>query len=218
MLSALTVIRHKCCWIPVSIYVLVFAHPVELLLVPYLFYDLLSPSYVYHGVWNNGTYFTADIRRPTSVTNTFAFTFSRVYSWWCSLSRNRRKWTCLPRSSRAPLSVYSRRVATRRSTPDTPKWCSLFATQEVQYIQDYTRTLYLIKHYTALKNLLFSKVFISNIYINIKIYNKISSYYCIRFNFCSLVQNWPSIWSIGPAISRALSTLAYCDCSSNSEI
>ena len=45
--------------------------------------------------WNNGSYFIADNRRPTTVTNTFEFTSLRVCCWWCSLNCSRRERTCL---------------------------------------------------------------------------------------------------------------------------
>ena len=45
--------------------------------------------------WNNGLYSTAYNRRPTTITNTFAFTSLHVCSWWCSQNRSRREWMCL---------------------------------------------------------------------------------------------------------------------------
>ena len=83
-------------------------------------------------------------------------------------------------SSWSLLSVYTvRRVATHYSTPDSLKW-----------------TLYLIKHYIALKITIFQSLFIRNIWINIKICKK-SSHYFICFNLCSLILNWHCIWPAG---------------------
>ena len=74
-------------------------------------------------------------------------------------------------------------------------WTGLYSTLDTEHYNT------LAKHYTALiatKNLLLSEVSASEMSENIKIYNKISSRYCIRFNNrCSLVLNSRCVWPVG---------------------
>jgi len=105
-------------------------------------------------------------------------------------------------------------------------------------------TIFLTKHYAALiavKSTIVRSLWIWNVRINIKIYNKISSRYTFQPLY-RLVLNWRCIWpagdlyavytdhghldtsyylelhdtDTGPAISRTSSTLAYSDCAPNS--
>jgi len=205
-------------------------------------------SYLYHCVWrmewSNGLYSThAGSRQPTlSQTRlhlrlrVIACLFlvngdarlnwpcsqllsaheSRIVSW-CSLDRSRHRWTCLRQQS--VTVVCAERVATCYSTPDTLQW---------------TLCLWLnIKlHWLLQKSIIDQSLWIWNVRRSIKIYNKISSRYCILFNLRSFVLNRRCIWPVwgqvhglsqtlvhGAAISRASATLAYsdCDCAPNSE-
>jgi len=120
--------------------------------------------------WNDGSYFTADNRRPTTVTNAFAFT--RVYSWWCSLNCSRREWTCLRQQSITVVCI--QRVATY----------PLFHSRHSK-INTISLTLNIALH--QLLQSIVQSLWIWNVQKNVKIYNNISSRYCRRFNVFSLL-------------------------------
>ena len=89
---------------------------------------------------------------------------SRLRAFVVGDVRSCRVWTCLRQYNHSPLSVYS----------------ELRPVITLQIIS-------LTKRYNE-KSTIFKVS--ADIWINIKIYNKISSRFCIRFNLCSVVLNW----------------------------